>query len=464
MKNNTRILFAVFGLLAALSPEVLRAGVGEWTSSGPEFGVVAALAAHSSNPSTVYATASPSPDVTYRRLYKSVDAGANWAATGLFGYFDLVVPTSEPSTAYATTTNDIARDVPSDERWRQDLGRQSRPARESFVRDRGSARPDGSLRDDPLGFLPDHEWRRRLGTARESCGQLGRDARNRRRPRRLPSPLRVVHRGSAHRRLPQLRSGARPGTAPISGSRPWSCSSILGMPPASSRSRTAGLHVTTNRGESWRRLWAKQELSLLAIDPADSDRLYMLSDGVVFVSSDGGETVTPLSGGAFGGSVATITASGPGVVLAGSARGVSRSEDAGRRWAAANRGIHEVSVRSLAIDPIDPEVVFAASHGGIYQSSNGGETWIEPSAQSPDATVVAIDPSDRSTVYAAGSGGVYKSTDGGRTWQNNRWLTEYVADLVIDPNNSRRLFAADRRGPSKPGRGGQLASTHDTGR
>ena len=105
MKNNTRILFAVFGLLAALSPEVLRAGVDEWTSSGPEFGVVAALAAHSSNPSTVYATASPSPDVTYRRLYKSVDAGANWAATGLFGYFDLVVPTSEPSTAYATTTN-----------------------------------------------------------------------------------------------------------------------------------------------------------------------------------------------------------------------------------------------------------------------------------------------------------------------------------------------------------------------
>jgi hypothetical protein len=31
--KNTRILFAAFGLLAALSPEGLRAGVGNWTSN-----------------------------------------------------------------------------------------------------------------------------------------------------------------------------------------------------------------------------------------------------------------------------------------------------------------------------------------------------------------------------------------------------------------------------------------------
>src|SRR6476661_5418319 len=107
MKSNAGILFAVFGLVAALSPEGLRAGVGTWTSGGPDFGVVAVLAAHASNPATVYAAASPTLHQTYRRLYRSVDSGASWAPTGVSGFFDLVIPTSEASVAYATITGEI---------------------------------------------------------------------------------------------------------------------------------------------------------------------------------------------------------------------------------------------------------------------------------------------------------------------------------------------------------------------
>ena len=129
-----------------------------------------------------------------------------------------------------------------------------------------------------------------------------------------------------------------------------------------------------------------------------------------------------------------------------------RSEDCGTGWGQANLGIREISVRSLAIDPTDPAVVFAAGYRGIYESRNGGETWSEPIPESPDAEVVAIDPSDRSTLYAAGAGGVHKSTDGGRTWQNKARWPDHIADLVIDPNNPRRLFAAYQKRLPEPGR------------
>jgi hypothetical protein len=111
------ILVAVFALLA-FSPAGLFAGIEEWTSSGPEGAVVVALAAHPFNLSTVYLA-------TFRRVYKSVDAGGSWAPTGLSGNFDLLLPTSAPLVAYAIRTDPLRlwRRVPSDQRWRRELGR-----------------------------------------------------------------------------------------------------------------------------------------------------------------------------------------------------------------------------------------------------------------------------------------------------------------------------------------------------
>src|SRR5512132_2697448 len=70
-----RILPAFFALLALLAPNALRAGVGEWTSNGPDGAVVETLAAHPSHPSIVYAA-------TIRGLFKSVDAGVALKSAG----------------------------------------------------------------------------------------------------------------------------------------------------------------------------------------------------------------------------------------------------------------------------------------------------------------------------------------------------------------------------------------------
>jgi len=428
-----KILFAIFGLFAALSPEGLLAGVGAWTSNGPNGASVVALAAHPSNHSTVYVA-------TSQRLYKSVDAGALWAPVDLSGSVDLVLPTSEASVAYAVTTRSFGatffRTSDGGETWVDREGPRGRLA---------SATVD---RNDPMalyavtssGFFRTTNGADALEPlANPLAGSFGTTgiAVDSTDSRVLYVSLTAAQRSGVYRSSDRgatwNRTNLRDPITRVLLFDPGNPSRLLAI-------TNTGLHVTTNRGESWRQLARLQGVSHLAIDPADSNHLYMLSGGVVFLSSDGGETVNPVSGGPFGGYVVAIIASGPGVVLAGSQRGVYRSEDAGRVWSTSNLGIPEIEIRSVAIDPTDPAVVFAASSQGIHESRDGGESWIEPVAQSPVAEVVAIDPSNRTTLYAAGSGGVHKSTDSGQTWQKR--LVDQIADLVIDSSNPRRILAA----------------------
>ncbi|HVE65859.1 MAG TPA: hypothetical protein VNC59_04700, partial [Thermoanaerobaculia bacterium] len=202
----------------------------------------------------------------------------------------------------------------------------------------------------------------------------------------------------------------------------------------------SSVQVSENRGQSWRRIARSISIaSHIAINPADSNRLYLVSGGDVYSSSDGGETVTLARDGTFG----PIIVAGSSVVLAGSAKGVDRSDDAGRAWTSANVGIRETQVRALAIDPTNPAVVFAGGSSGIYVSRDGGGHW-NAIAGSPETNAIAIDPANPSTLYIAGRG-VHKSTDGGEKWKNtsSAALAGYVAALVIDPNDARRVFASN---------------------
>jgi photosystem II stability/assembly factor-like uncharacterized protein len=429
--RKTKIFAAAFGLLAAVSLEGLRAEVGNWTSGGPYGGDVITLASHPSNPSMAYAA-------TSQRLYKSADAGASWAPTRLYGAY-LVVLTSDASVAYAATSGPFGATFSrTSDGWETWVDRTTPGDLLSVAVDRNDPMElyavttagifrttNGGDAWEPLASPVAHgSWN--TGIAVD------------------PADSRVLYASlTAAAGAGVYRSSDRGATWKRTGLREPTTVILLFDPRNPSRLfavSNAGLHVTTNGGDSWRLLWRKQNLSRLAIDPVDSNRLYMVSQGIVYVSADGGETVTPVSG-ALGAFVGTIIASGSGVVLAGSERGVYRSEDAGRGWGPGNLGIREVSVFSLAIDPTDPAVVFAAGPRGIYQSGNGGETWGEPIPESPTSEVVVIDPSQRSTLYSAGESGVHKSTDGGRTWQN-KLIVERIEDLVIDPSNPRRLLAA----------------------
>jgi photosystem II stability/assembly factor-like uncharacterized protein len=92
------------------------------------------------------------------------------------------------------------------------------------------------------------------------------------------------------------------------------------------------------------------------------------------------------------------------------------------------------NVSSVAVDPVDPRVVYAAAAGVVYKSVDGGLTW--KARVGPNFGLVAVDPSHPSTVYAAGIG-IARSRDGGQTWRTVLAYSDLIANgigtLTVSP-------------------------------
>jgi photosystem II stability/assembly factor-like uncharacterized protein len=116
------------------------------------------------------------------------------------------------------------------------------------------------------------------------------------------------------------------------------------------------------------------------------------------------------------------------IYLAGDVGGVYKSVDRGANWTVINNGLVDYGVYSLAVDRKSPETVYAATEGGLCKSTDGGGHWqLLPRTGRTELRItgekgksircIAVDPADGNIVYAGSPGGkVYKSADGGRTW------------------------------------------------
>jgi len=160
--------------------------------------------------------------------------------------------------------------------------------------------------------------------------------------------------------------------------------------------------------------------------------------------------------------------------------GIYKSTDAGKTWQ--HLGLRDgEQIPSLAVDPRDPNKVFAAVLGhpygpseerGIYRSTDGGATWTKVLFKDANTggSQVAIDPTNPDVVYAAlweatlgpwedgnsyegTKGGLFKSTDGGITWkQLTKGLPENVVHIqvALSASDEKRLYVT-------------LATTHESG-
>lgn len=65
--------------------------------------------------------------------------------------------------------------------------------------------------------------------------------------------------------------------------------------------------------------------------------------------------------------------------------GSFKTTDGGQHWQRAGVGMDaQASIRSLVVDPLDSERVFAAEwRTGVYYSENGDQTWALLSTQGP---------------------------------------------------------------------------------
>lgn len=249
---------------------------------------------------------------------------------------------------------------------------------------------------------------------------------------------------------------------------------VIGDPASASKfyvgAASGGVWKTTDGGATFAPIFDGQGslgIGALAIDPHNSDILYVGTgesnpgagsttypgDGV-WKTSDGGATWQHLGLDptlAIGRIVVDPQNSSNVFVAAlGSLytrtvdRGVYRSQDAGLTWTKVLFVSDSAGAVDLAIDPVDPRRVFAATWermrvpsqriygglgSGLWRSLDGGTTWTRlasglPAASTPESRIgVAIAPSAHLTVYAIFSrmsdqalDGVFRSTDGGDTW------------------------------------------------
>lgn len=131
------------------------------------------------------------------------------------------------------------------------------------------------------------------------------------------------------------------------------------------------------------------------------------------------------------------------------ADGVNRTEDGALNWTARDDGLENRHVRALAWHPVDPNIVYAGTYGGIFKSNDGGDTWnpVNSGFTADWVLDIAIAPSAPDTVYAATNTGIFKSVNGGGSWaaMNNGLTYFYVTSLTIHPANADTVLAGTAR-------------------
>lgn len=130
-------------------------------------------------------------------------------------------------------------------------------------------------------------------------------------------------------------------------------------------------------------------------------------------------------------------------VLYASAQGeLYRSVDGGASWVSTEDVRFTVK---LAVDAVDPSLVYAVRDDQPVRSRNGGLTWEPLDVPGGNIRQFVAHPRFARTIYAVSEGGLFRSADAGRSW---KWIhrgfpSTYSAHLlVIDPVAPRRLYVA----------------------
>jgi len=128
------------------------------------------------------------------------------------------------------------------------------------------------------------------------------------------------------------------------------------------------------------------------------------------------------------------------------------SANAGATWTPLGNPLVVTPLTSLSIaaDPTNSQIIYAASGNTVCKSTNAGQQFqcvaLTFASFQTSLTSLAVDPQQPSTLYASATtnGGVFKSTDGGQTWANaSAGLPSqgFISSVAVDPFHSGVLYA-----------------------
>jgi len=248
-----------------------------------------------------------------------------------------------------------------------------------------------------------------------------------------------------------------------------------------------GVMMSPDDGETWTRasvrigMHSDAIVKCLLCDPAHPAMVYAGTDAGLYRTDDGGarwtRLETPMSG-AMVWSLA-IDPVDPRVMFAGtgtpSKPGIYRSTDAAKTWeqlsieiAAECPNVGTPRPTGIAIDPTDPRHVWVGLEvDGVRHSADGGDTWTRVNGQipNPDVHSVLVIAGPPRTVFTVVNDEVWRSTDGGTTWRPARarevFPWHYPRSIAVRPDDPTTVFVT--LGDSTPGRIGTVMRSRDAG-
>ncbi len=225
----------------------------------------------------------------------------------------------------------------------------------------------------------------------------------------------------------------------------------------------AGLFISPDRGSSWR------DVSSLNEHPTRD--CWEPSRGLFALHSICVNSQAPVN-----------------MIVAISAGGVYRSEDAGESWVPANKGVRAENladryplaghnVHRVLMHPRDGTRLYRQCYSGVYRSDNGGRDWVEITEGLPSdfGYAIACDPGDPDTVWqipessshlrttADGRLRVFRSRDAGTTWDSvSNGLPDGPAYVTV-LREAMDSYGADPCGVYFGTSSGHVFASHDGG-
>jgi photosystem II stability/assembly factor-like uncharacterized protein len=203
---------------------------------------------------------------------------------------------------------------------------------------------------------------------------------------------------------------------------------------------SAGIFKSYNGGMDWNQTaalpsWTNQEITKIAIDPANPAVVYVATLGrFIYKSSDDGDSwlmkrgETNLLGTSRIYDIAIDPDSSQLIYAASVNMGVYKSRDGGNNWLQANTGIDDLNARILRFHRPDNNRLYMATGLNIYTSVDRAISW-QKLTDPAEETIRTFfgDSEDAGTLYLATADNIYKSTDLGGQWnQISRIVPESI--------------------------------------
>ncbi len=245
-----------------------------------------------------------------------------------------------------------------------------------------------------------------------------------------------------------------------------------------------GVYISKDAGKTWKNMGLanSRQISTVHIHPTDPDTIWVAVQGSpwaptedrgVYKSTDGGETWnrTLFVDETTGAIDLTVDANNPRILYAamwdtdrepwlirsgGPGSAIWKSVDGGETWEKTGKGLPDEMgkvgvIASPAKSGLVWAIVEAKEKGGLYKSTNGGESWAHVNgdrrlhARSWYYMHIFADPQDEHTVYVLNAP-FMKSIDGGKSFTQISVPHGDTHDLWINPDNPEIMVNANDGG------------------